>query len=287
MNKADSKAVVIPASKSGAKVQIALPKLCNYDDDDEDDDEEEDEDEKEAAKLVITKPQPQANAAKKAASGLLGILPQPKANLFTNAKQDSAAKAETKSTQPATSSGLFLPRTLNSNVKKPVSVLDEDDAIRQRNFKRFKGDNELNTKAVGRNLQPKQFIADYKDFETEDPEIVFHDDDVEDEEQKDDEEYEHKRRHEEDEEEEEEHDHNHEQAEQKGPPELNQEALMKLCGKKHAKELINLTEVKANEIMGDNRSNLMKQITKEWKPPSNKDYFGSGSRRTHHITYLA
>ena len=287
MNKAgDNKPIVIPANKSGNKVQIALPKLCNYDDDDEDEEEEEDEDEKEAAKLVITKPQPQA--AKKSATGLLGILPQPKANLFTNAKQN-ATTTDTKTSAP-TSSGLFLPRTLNSNAKKPVSVLDEDDVIRQRNFKRFKATEESNTKIIGRNLEPKQFIADYRDFEEQDPEIKFNEDEDEEEE-----EYEYKRNQEEEEEEDyHDHEHNHEENEQseevvkaKGPPELNQEALMKLCGKKHAKEMINLTEVKANEIMGDNRSSLMKQITKDWKPPSNKDYFGSGSRRTHHITYLA
>lgn len=62
---------------------------------------------------------------------------------------------------------------------------------------------------------------------------------------------------------------------------------MKLCGKKNSKETIELMNVKANDIMGDTKSNLMKQITKEYKPPSNRDYFGSGSKRKHQITYLA
>lgn len=39
--------------------------------------------------------------------------------------------------------------------------------------------------------------------------------------------------------------------------------------------------------MGDNKAELMKQITSDYKPPSNKDYFGSSSRKTHQITYLA
>ena len=250
------------------KIKITLPGLSNYDDDD---DNETDEDEKEAASMVINRPA--VNTFQKPTTGLLSILPQPKVNQFINKSKSSSINV-----QPSTSDStnkLLMPRTLLSNVsKKPNSVLDEDDAIRQRNFKRFKNEDQ-NSVIVGRNLEPKKFIADYKDFETKDPEIKFNDDEESDDNN---------------EEEEENEQEFHQQIEQKierKAPELNQEALMKLCGKKHSKEAIELMNVKANDIIGDNRSGLMKQITKEYKPATNKDYFGSGSKRTHHINYLA
>jgi len=253
------------------KIKITLPGLSNYDDDDE----ETDEDEKEAASMVINRAANVNTTFQRPATGLLSVLPQPKVNQFIN-KSKSATNV-----QPSTSdstSKLLMPRTLLSNVsKKPNSVLDEDDAIRQRNFKRFKNEDQ-NSVVVGRNLQPKKFIADYKDFETKDPEIKFNDDN--DNEESDD-------NNDENEEDEQEFRQQIEQKIERKAPELNQEALMKLCGKKHSKEAIELMNVKANDIIGDNRSGLMKQITKEYKPNTNKDYFGSGSKRTHHINYLA
>lgn len=74
-----------------------------------------------------------------------------------------------------------------------------------------------------------------------------------------------------------------------GKLELDKDALQKLGGRKGMKmpEGIQITDVSARDIVGDNKSELMKQITNEYKPSANKDYFGSGSRRTHHISYLA
>jgi hypothetical protein len=273
-NKTDAKTVInLKSSKDvNNKIKITLPGLSNYDDDD---DNETDEDEKEAASMVINRAANVNTTFQRPATGLLSVLPQPKVNQFIN-KSKSATNV-----QPSTSdstSKLLMPRTLLSNVsKKPNSVLDEDDAIRQRNFKRFKNEDQ-NSVVVGRNLQPKKFIADYKDFETKDPEIKFNDDN--DNEESDD-------NNDENEEDEQEFRQQIEQKIERKAPELNQEALMKLCGKKHSKEAIELMNVKANDIIGDNRSGLMKQITKEYKPATNKDYFGSGSKRTHHINYLA
>ncbi len=274
-NKLENKPAIGVVNKARNKIQIALPKLCNYDDDNED----EDEDEKEAASMVISKP---AVKISKPATGLLSLLPQPKANQFMNSSKTSTTSTTLGTTS---SSGFLLPRTLQPNVQKPNSVLDEDDLIRQRNFKRFKNEDQ-NSVIVGRNLAPKKFIADYKDFESQDPEIRFND---EEDDNVDNREHDHVHEHEEYESELNTHAHAHaqEQTAKKAPPELNQEALMKLCGKKNSKETIELMNVKANDIMGDTKSNLMKQITKEYKPPSNRDYFGSGSKRKHQITYLA
>lgn len=260
MNKTDIKSSIVTAKQAATKPQIALPKLCSYDSDDS-----EDEDEKEAAKMVIKKSE-QTSQQSKPATGLLGMLPQPKANQFMNKAKPSAT---------GSASGLLLPRTLQPNAKKPVSVLDEDDLIRQRNFKRFKNDDDKSM-TFGRNLEPKKFIADYRDFEKEDPKPKFDDDDDQEEEdneeQQDEEEYHQTQR--------------SAPAENAGPV-LDQAAMMKLGGKKNSKEAIEILNVKANEIMGDNKAQLMKQITKEFKAPSNRDYFGSGSRKTHQITYLA
>jgi hypothetical protein len=52
-------------------------------------------------------------------------------------------------------------------------------------------------------------------------------------------------------------------------------------------EDIEFTEVSASAIVGDNQAELIKQVTSEYKPPSNKEYFTSSSKRTHHVTYLA
>ena len=267
-NKTDVKTVInLKSSKDvNNKIKITLPGLSNYDDDD---DNETDEDEKEAASMVINRPA--VNTFQKPTTGLLSILPQPKVNQFINKSKSSSINV-----QPSTSDStnkLLMPRTLLSNVsKKPNSVLDEDDAIRQRNFKRFK--NEDQNSVIGKGKSGK-----WQDSEGE-GEDEYVNDAIQDDEESDDN----------NEEEEENEQEFHQQIEQKierKAPELNQEALMKLCGKKHSKEAIELMNVKANDIIGDNRSGLMKQITKEYKPATNKDYFGSGSKRTHHINYLA
>ena len=70
---------------------------------------------------------------------------------------------------------------------------------------------------------------------------------------------------------------------------LDQEALMRLCGAGDKRKMNNIkfTEVSVTDIVGDNKAELMKQITSEYKPPSNKEYFTNSSRKSHQITYLA
>lgn len=74
------------------------------------------------------------------------------------------------------------------------------------------------------------------------------------------------------------------------PVAFDQEALVKLCGsqgKRKGIDSIELLDVGVSDIVGNNRSELVKQITSDYRPPSNKDYFSSSSRKTHHVTYLA
>jgi hypothetical protein len=73
---------------------------------------------------------------------------------------------------------------------------------------------------------------------------------------------------------------------------IDRDALMKLMGGKKSKkkfedEMLQMRDVSVSEIVGDNKAELMKQITSEYRPPSNKDYFATSSRRSHQITYLA
>ena len=71
---------------------------------------------------------------------------------------------------------------------------------------------------------------------------------------------------------------------------VDQQALEKLCGAGKKKRNVNdivFTDVRVNDIVGDNKTELMKQITSEYRPPSNKEYFTNSSRKAHHITNLA
>lgn len=77
---------------------------------------------------------------------------------------------------------------------------------------------------------------------------------------------------------------------QAAPVAFDQDALVKLCGsqgKRKGIDSIELLDVGVSDIVGNNRSELVKQITSDYRPPSNKDYFSSSSRKTHHVTYLA
>ncbi|RNA13451.1 adenylosuccinate lyase [Brachionus plicatilis] len=80
------------------------------------------------------------------------------------------------------------------------------------------------------------------------------------------------------------------EAKPSAPVAFDQEALVKLCGsqaKRKGVDSIELLDVGVGDIVGNNRSELVKQITSDYRPPSNKDYFSSSSRKTHHVTYLA
>lgn len=69
---------------------------------------------------------------------------------------------------------------------------------------------------------------------------------------------------------------------------VDDEAWKKFCGaNKKKKEQIEIVDVKATDLVGDVQANLMKQITGDYNPPSNRDFFSSSSKRKHQITYLA
>jgi len=252
--------------KTGNKVKISL---CNYDDDDD----EEDEEEKELTKSTLKNLKPatstsESSGVKRPTSGLLSILPPPKSNKFISEKKAEA---------PSTSMPSFLiPRTL----KQPISLAplpvndhndedddddDEESEIMKR-AKRLRQDPPLN---VVLNLNHGNEEDDEEENDPDDdPEPEFRDDDES------------------------------EQSSKiskgatysnKGKLELDSDALQKLCGgnKKRHDVPFEITDVKANDIVGDNRSELMKQITNEYKPSSNRDYFSGGGRKKHQITYLA
>ncbi len=50
---------------------------------------------------------------------------------------------------------------------------------------------------------------------------------------------------------------------------------------------VKITDVKLNDVIGDNKAELMKNLTSNYKPPSNREFFGGSSKKKHQITYLA
>jgi hypothetical protein len=81
---------------------------------------------------------------------------------------------------------------------------------------------------------------------------------------------------------------NQQQRKQQQQQPFDEEALKRFMGKRSGNMSdIQFTDVSVNEIVGDNKAELMKQITSEYRPPSNKEYFTSSSRKSHQITYLA
>jgi hypothetical protein len=263
------------------KVKIALPSLCDYGDSDE---EEEEEITNPKLKNLAPSstvaagpgpgPAPKHSNSTEKKSGLLGILPPPKSQLFL--KKDST-NSITNSKQPI-SQPFLIPRTLKNNinsappVKKTSSSLDEEDD-NVNNMKKLKTNNTVNSFTA--NTKSATIYNEYK-YE-KDPPIKF--DDEEDDEEE--EEYDN------------EEDNNHKEeinqtainAEAK--PLADQEAWMKLCGNKRKKEEIEFIDVNAQEIVGNNRAELMKQITEEYKPGGIKDYGLGTGRKKSQITYLA
>jgi hypothetical protein len=72
---------------------------------------------------------------------------------------------------------------------------------------------------------------------------------------------------------------------------IDESTWSKLCGggrrKQDIPDNIQITDVSAASIVGDNSSAIMMGLTDGYKPPNNRDYFSSGSKRKHQITYLA
>ncbi|RNA25068.1 hypothetical protein BpHYR1_023866 [Brachionus plicatilis] len=75
-----------------------------------------------------------------------------------------------------------------------------------------------------------------------------------------------------------------------GPVAFDQDALVKLCGSQGKRKSVDSTELLdlgVIEKVGNSSSKLMKQKTSDNRPPSNKGYLGSSSRKTNSVTYLA
>lgn len=184
-------------------------------------------------------------------SGLLSMLPPPK----------SSAKVLTKKTD--TSKPVFFREDLYHKAKK-LKQDEESDVIPTNNGK-------LGSYLEYQHEDPEPFADEHQDKEEDDSEIS----DIEEKKEV---------RVEEREED------FVDETKPAAPVAFDQDALVKLCGsqgKRKGVDSIELLNVGVNEIVGNNRSELVKQITSDYRPPSNKDYFGSSSRKTHHVTYLA
>ena len=117
------------------KVKIALPSLCDYGDSDEEEEEITNPKLKNltpassSTTMALPGPAPSNSNSAAKKTGLLGILPPPKSQLFM--KKDSG-NATTNSKQPI-SQPFLIPRTLKNNinsappVKKTLGSLDEED----------------------------------------------------------------------------------------------------------------------------------------------------------------
>lgn len=262
---------------SNNKVKIALPTLCSYGDSDEDDEEKEEEEKLANCKLKNLNPtvssigptaQPASSTASVKKTGLLGILPPPKANAFL--KKDTMISTNNKKQAPQS---FLLPRTLKSSTTLKSSIQDDED---DKSFKKFKTESPALIESKTSHYQPYKYDKDPDPFGE-------NENDGEDEE--DEESFEIEK--------------NSDETRETNEPVstnpatssslLNQEAWLKLCGNKRKQiEPIELMSVNANDIVGDNRAELMKQITDEYKPASaGKDYhIGTGKKRSQ-ITYLA
>jgi len=260
-NSSKTSSINLTLTKSGNKVQIGLPTLCNYDDDSD----EEEECTNPNLKNVKTQQAPieAAPLAKKPTSGLLSILPPPKSNTFIKpstsapASSSSGTSSFMSNVKFSSDSKQLIPHALKNKKK-----LDDDDDDDKSHFKKFK-----------RSQPIKPVYVDKPDP------VIGGGDDEEEEEQFDD-----KR--------EDEEDNADEQPQVPNPIDaatMNQEAWSKLTGggRKNKLENIQIADINVKDLIGDNQANLMKQLTSNYKPPSNRDFFGSGSKKKHQITYLA
>jgi hypothetical protein len=264
---------------------------------DDDDDEEEKEvlklNPKLAASLRSRQEESSATATTsmpKKPSGLLGLLPPPKSNLFANKTALDKSKDNTESF------ARLLPRTLNSNkasasnksttAAEAVSSASECNASsshkhhsyfhhhHHHNHNNEHGCNDQHELTASKRLKNKDFeqMAHAGAFqEIQDPEPVFSDDDN-------------------DQNEAEEEEARLRRQEELRREILSEEVMTKLGGvgkRKRNLDEIEIKEIDAKEIVGDQSANLMRQLTGDYNPPRNKEYFTSSSRRTHHITYLA
>lgn len=254
------------ASKPGNKIQIgkpltkqgiekpkaSLPGLCDYGSS-SDSDKSEDDEEIEPLKMP-------AVSAEKKPSGLLGILPPPKQNQFLNKKapKPSSTPSDFFTASSKNTSTVFkdasslVPRTVKS--KQPV--VEEDAPMSSKKMKTSASyDTYVN--------KPDPVIPTFAQYAAGvDPEP-----EVEEEEEEEETEY---------------------RAEEFGGPALDEEAIRQLSGKRSRNDIPeNIQTINVGAVIEDNRRNLMKNLTSNYKPPSNRDYFSGGGRKKHHISYLA
>jgi hypothetical protein len=244
----------IEVVKAGSRIQIALPSLCNYDDDDEDDEEAEEQPKSTLKNLHVEKAPSVEKKVEKPRSGLLGLLPPPKSaqNPFVSSKKTPTVVDTKKSSEPMAAPAAAV-KTKTSQFLLPRTLMNKREQC-----------DEEESESKSKKLKS------YLDYEDEDPEPCFENDEAEEETVTNKEEI--------------------KGAAAASSVTLNDDAMLRLCGSQSKKQKmgeIKFTDVSADQIVGDNKSDLLKQITSEYKPPSNKDYFASSSRRTHQITYLA
>jgi len=300
------KTLNLPSVKEGNKVKIALPSLCDYGSDSGEEDEQEQQ-----SKLLINRQaqpgptvQPASNKSTQQKSSLLNILPPPKANKFISnnnkpAHVSPASQSSTTSIPIKTTSSSLLPRSLtgSSTSAKTASSID---------VKNSKLTPEVAAESKRFTTNPFNIPYDL----AEDPEPVFEDEDEEegaeqiaassskpgpDRAKLYEEISSSMRRNQEKEEFGDQQEYEEEPSLDEIEPvqthkmaHLNEEAWKKLCGKKRKiDEPIEIQEVNAKALVGDAQTELLKQMTNEYKPSANRDYFAGSSRKKHQITYLA
>lgn len=254
--------------KTGQKVQISLPKLCNYGDDD--DDESDEEISKPKSTLKNLKPDVVEVPKEKPRSGLLGLLPPPKSSQNPFIKTTPAAQTSSfteskfnKSTAPAvketsssssSSSSLLLPRTMAS--KTPIKIADLENEFPKTSKKQIPQPVSLDPEDDPEPFRNEQDEDDNDDEGEDQPETSS----------------------------------NYVQTSSISQQILDKEAMLRLCGSQGNKrklEDFEITDISAKQLVGDNKAELLKQVTDEYKPATNKEYFTTSSRKTHHVTYLA
>lgn len=284
-------------SKETAKIK-SLPLFNPILLDDDDDDLEDDDDIK-----PIKRPPPSASTSSSTfKSGLLSKLPPPRSNPFL--KKDPPPQEETKEQtsvepvadkKPAQSSSFLLPRALAGTSKGTTTAAPKKEEEKKAPvlLVGYGSDSESETEAheseeeEETNASKKVKLSDFSHSNVHHPQpqlkVLNNGDEVE-----------------------KEYDINddpepvfdeYDQAQSSGATSsaqvIDEEGWLALVGgnkRRLEREMKNalVKEVSVNDVVGDNKSELIKQITSDFKPPAaGKDYFSSGSKRASQITFLA
>lgn len=273
----------LPPVKTGNKIQIGKPlakqpvsankpqsiltSLCDYGSGSSDGEESEEEIEPIKQKTILQ------SQEKRAQTGLLSMLPAPKSNVFiakkiiskpvANSSTDFLNLSSSKNTSTNfTDAKSLVPRTL----KTKVAAMDNDyDATVI--TKKFRGP-DSKVKLQTYVARPDPVIPNYVES-YDDPEPVFKNEEEDESEQQ-------------------------AAVQQLRPEEFGQanfdlEAMRQLGGGRKNLDFANaqITDIKLDDVIGDNKAELMRNITSTSKGPSNRDFFGGSSKKKHQITYLA